>query len=158
MSTRKRKLLLIACSNRKIRTKGLLPALERYDGPNYQVIRKAMREGYFPPNVDIKILSAKFGLIDAKTRIRYYDRRMDVRRAHELQPWVLKKLKRVVRNSGYSEVFINMGKVYLMAMDGYAGLLSNRVRVGYAEGGIGGKAKTMKEWILNSNRLPNQLK
>jgi hypothetical protein len=55
----RKKLLLIACSNRKVRTRGLLPAIERYDGVTYRVIRKAMREGYFPPNVDVKILAAR---------------------------------------------------------------------------------------------------
>jgi len=58
-------LLLIACSSRKLRTKGLLPVIERYDGVTYRVIRKAMREGYFPPNVDIKILSAKLRLVQS---------------------------------------------------------------------------------------------
>lgn len=71
MSTNSRKLLLLACSNRKIRSKGLMPAIERYDGVNYRVIHKLQREGRFPKNVDVKILSAKFGLIDAQTPIPY---------------------------------------------------------------------------------------
>jgi hypothetical protein len=147
MSTAKRKLLLIACSNRKIRTRGLLSALERYDGVTYRVIRKAQREGYFPQDVDIKILSAKFGLIDAKTRIPYYDQRMDAERARVLQPQVLRSLKRVTSRGQYSQVFINMGKIYFVAIDGFMELLDSRARVGYAAGGIGEKAKAMKEWF-----------
>ena len=148
MSTAKRKLLLIACSNRKVRTKGLLPALERYDGVTYRVIRKAMREGYFPPNVDIKILSAKFGLIGAETEIPYYDQRMDRARARELRSPVSRDLGQLIQSNKYSEIFVNMGKVYLLAPDSFAKIASGRVIAKYAAGGIGKKARVLKEWLL----------
>lgn len=151
MSTTKRKLLLIACSDRKIRTKGLLPALERYDGPNYQVIRKAMREGYFPPNVDIKILSAKFGLIDAETRIPYYDRRMDRERAIGLRPQILHDLQKIFRGNEHSEVFVNLGKTYILAINGLHDIVGHNVRVTSARGGIGSKAKHMKQWLSSTD-------
>lgn len=93
MSTVPRKMLLIACSNRKKRDKGLMPAIERYDGVNHLVIKKLMREGKFPDNVDIKILSAKFGLIDAAMPIQFYNRRMDTQRAIQLNPQVVEKLE-----------------------------------------------------------------
>ncbi len=146
-----RKLLLVACSQRKLRTKGLLPAIERYDGVNYRVIRKAMREGYFPPNVDIKILSAKFGLIDAQERIPWYDQRMNKERAVELNPKVMQRLKRSVSRNGYLEIHINMGKVYLLAMDGLQNVVNSDITIKYAKGGIGEKAKAMKEWLKASN-------
>jgi cytoplasmic iron level regulating protein YaaA (DUF328/UPF0246 family) len=146
MSRQKRKLLLIACSNRKLRTKGLLPALERYDGVTYRIIRKAMREGYFPPNVDIKILSAEFGLIDASKPIPYYDRRMDRKRADELYSQVSRRLKDLLRRKQYAEIYINMGKVYLLAT-GKLNETNPKTAVEYAQGGIGEKAQAMKEWI-----------
>jgi|SRR5581483_1933045 cytoplasmic iron level regulating protein YaaA (DUF328/UPF0246 family) len=148
MSTHSRKLLLIACSNRKIRTKGLLPAIERYDGVNYRVIHKLQREGKFPKNVDVKILSAKFGLIDALTPIPYYDRRMDVQRAKELHHQVIRELARIV-NEPYEEIFVNMGKTYLGAMEGYAALLPN-TKVKFAEGGIGQKMAAMRGWLMSA--------
>ena len=152
MSTAKRKLLLIACSSRKVRTKGLLPAIERYDGVTYRVIRKAMREGYFPPNVEIKILSAKFGLIDSETRIPYYDRRMDKERAIEIRPQVLDNLEKVFQGNEYSDVFVNMGKTYLLATNGWHDMVRHNVRVISARGGIGSKAKHMKQWLLSTDQ------
>jgi hypothetical protein len=151
------KLLLIACSNRKIRTDGLLPALERYDGGTYRVIRKAQREGYFPPNVDIKILSAKFGLIDAKTPIPYYDQKMDRKRAEELRVLVSRDLEQLIHGGRYSEIFINMGKVYLLAVDSFAEIASSNVIVNYAEGGIGSKAKALKEWLKKSKNSGEEI-
>ena len=38
-------LLIISCSQRKVETSEPLPALERYDGPTYRTLRKAMHEG-----------------------------------------------------------------------------------------------------------------
>lgn len=146
MSTNSRKLLLIACSNRKIRSKGLLPAIERYDGVNYRVIHKLQREGKFPDNVDVKILSAKFGLIDAQTPIPYYDQKMDKRRATELRGQVMRELGKIAHEP-YEEIFINMGKVYLGAMDGYTALLPH-ARIISAKGGIGQKMAAMRNWLV----------
>lgn len=152
MSTAERKLLLIACSNRKIRTKGLLPAIQRYDGVTYRVIRKAMREGYFPPNVDIKILSAKFGLIDANKQISYYDRRMDRERAIGLRPQVLHDLQKIFRGNEHSEVFVNLGKTYILAINGLHDIVGHNVRVESACGGIGSRAKQMKQWLSSTDQ------
>lgn len=148
MPTPKRKLLLIACSNRKRRDKGLLPALERYDGVTYRVIRKAMREGYFPPNVDIKILSAKFGLIDAQTRIPYYDQRMDRERAGRLRSQVQSRLEKILISQKYAEVYIDLGKNYFVLLDTFVfppDIVFYRI-----EGKIGIRLCKLKSWFVDS--------
>jgi len=38
------RLLFIACSQRKNPAEGVLPALDRYDGPAFGVLRKYLRE------------------------------------------------------------------------------------------------------------------
>ncbi len=124
-----------------------MPALERYDGVNYLVIKKLMREGKFPKNVDIKILSAKYGLIDAETPIPYYNRRMDRQRAVELQTQVKRELNKIAHRH-YEETFVNMGKTYLIAMESYNDVLMPAA-IKIAEGGIGQKMKRMRDWILS---------
>ena len=55
-----KRLLLLSCSQRKRPDPGLLPAIERYDGPQYQVLRTFIRE--YPAESqlsDTYILSAK---------------------------------------------------------------------------------------------------
>ncbi len=153
MPQQPRKLLLIACSSRKRRDQGLLPALERYDGVNYRVIKKLMREGRFPKNVDVLILSAKYGLIDAKTPIPYYDRRMERVRAAELRDQVSQHLERALRQYPYTEIFVNLGKVYLDALGESGQSILGRRGVRYAEGGIGRKMKEMRAWLLASNMM-----
>ncbi len=54
------RLLIVTCSQRKNPTLGLLPAIDRYDGPAFLVLRKYLREGVGDaPRV--LILSAKYG-------------------------------------------------------------------------------------------------
>ncbi len=154
MKPPKRKLLIVACSNRKKKDKSLLPAIERYDGVNYRVIKKLRREGRFPKNVDVMILSAQYGLIDAMMPIPYYDLRMDRARASELRDQVTARLDTALRARRYDEIFVNMGKVYLGALDSEETLSNSNRLVKYAEGGIGQKMRAMKEWLINAN-TPN---
>jgi len=134
-------LLILACSDEKKKDPELLPAIERYDGYFFKIIKKMMRRGEFPSSVDILILSAEYGLIEPSTPIRYYDRRMNKKRALELRPKVMEKLKEIVKN--YDEIFVCLGKDYLECIKG----IENFANVKYADGKIGEKGKLLKEWL-----------
>ncbi len=56
------RLLILSCSRRKRLDKDLLPAVERYDGPAFRVLRRFLREMPFEAP-DVPILSAEYGLI-----------------------------------------------------------------------------------------------
>ena len=88
------RLLILACSQRKRPDKGLLPAVERYDGPAFRVLRRFLRHS--PSKApDVLILSAEHGLIPHDLPIAAYDRKMAPTRAHELRPLVLAELGRM---------------------------------------------------------------
>ena len=80
-----RLLLIVSCSQRKRSESRLLPAIERYDGVYFRLLRKALREDYWPENLDALILSAKYRLIDMATPIDSYEQRMTRSRATELK-------------------------------------------------------------------------
>ena len=62
-------MLILACSRRKRPDDGLLPAIERYDGPAFRVLRRYLRER--PAGApDVFILSAEHGLIGALSLYR----------------------------------------------------------------------------------------
>ena len=148
--TKMEKLLILSCSNTKNKSVNSLPAIECYDGINYRVIRKSFREKNIE-NLDIAIISAKYGLLNPADTIEYYDMKMTKQRALDLRQELLYKLKNLLVTKDYSEIFVNLGKNYLLAIDGFEEHLSNDQILIYAKGGIGQKASQMKKWILGLN-------
>jgi cytoplasmic iron level regulating protein YaaA (DUF328/UPF0246 family) len=146
-----RYLLIIACSQRKRSDNGLLPAIERYDGVNFRVLQKAKREGYLLGNLDILILSAKYGLIEASTLIENYDLKMTKQRAIELQVRVTKDLDNYLSKTSYDEIFVNFGKTYLTALASSGKIPKLNEKIVYARGGIGQKMAQMKDWLHRIN-------
>lgn len=141
-------LLIVGCSDRKRVAKGKFPALDVYDGVNFRVLRALLREHGWPPGLCIRILSAKYGLIDATDLIETYDQRLDKASARQLNRTTLKKLARFGKPSS---VFVNLGTDYLPAIEGIDRLFPGKVA--YAEGGIGLKMAGMKKWLRD---LPNK--
>ena len=137
-------LLIISCSQRKVETSEPLPALERYDGPTYRTLRKAMHEGRIPKNLDVLIISAKYGLIGCQKSIDAYDERMTSVQAAKHRHVSKYRLKVLLEIRHYNQVFINLGKVYRQTLDNFHwGLLSTLE----ASGGIGQKTSQMKAWL-----------
>jgi cytoplasmic iron level regulating protein YaaA (DUF328/UPF0246 family) len=142
-----RYLLIVACSQRKRRDPALLPAIERYDGVNFRVLRKAKRERYWPDNVDVLILSAKYGFVQPDTLIGHYDLRMTRQRALALQHDASTYLDAYLAQTEYREVFINMGRTYLVALAQSGQMRHQAHKIRYATGGIGAKMADMKGWL-----------
>ena len=105
--------LILSCTQAKRGDKRSLPALERYDGPAFRMVRRFLREA--DPalrDVDVYALSARYGLVSANQRITYYDQRMTPARAAELRPEVLSRLQEIL-SQGYGEVFLSLSRSYL---------------------------------------------
>lgn len=132
-------LLLLACSATKRCDRS--PAIQLYDGVNYRVIRKALATSGWPPGLVIKIISAKYGLIDATTVIDTYDQRLDSASALRLKPTVTQSLHGL---GHFASVFINLGVDYLAAV---GDILKTFPNATMASGGIGSKMAEMKQWL-----------
>ena len=141
-------LLILACSQRKIDAKSPMPAFHLYDGVNYRVLRKALLERGWPPDLQIRILSAKYGFIDAATRILPYDKRMNKARAEEINKDALAELKKI---PSPASVLINLGQDYLPAVKNIERVFA-RSRVVYAQGRIGERLHQMKDWLQSLKR------
>ena len=148
-----RYLLLISCSQRKVETSEPLPAIDLYDGPVYRPLRKMGREGRFPENVDVSIISANHGLIPLGLPIETYDQKMAPERAAELASVVQADLKRAIISNAddfgthayiYDQVFINLGKVYMRTLEGFHWRFISTME---ASGGIGQRTSQMKVWL-----------
>jgi cytoplasmic iron level regulating protein YaaA (DUF328/UPF0246 family) len=149
------RLMIISCSNLKSDTPEALPAIDRYKGVTYKVIKKARREGYWSKDTHIFIVSAKYGLISEHTCINTYDQKMTNTRAIELQNEVSGALDSLLKKGRYGKILLNLGEIYMQSIS-----LSHeieRVRqtgsLQEAFGGIGLRQKQMKAWIIEQYKL-----
>ena len=157
MENKPRYLLIMACSQRKRPNPGLLPAIERYDGPTFQVLRKFLLENPVEAqSIDTFILSANFGLISANHPTPNYDYRMSQRRAQELQAKVVHDFGQVLQTTCYSKLFINLGQSYWSALTGYEWLVPAKTKMIIAQGSQGGRQAELRRWLYNkSDEQPN---
>lgn len=142
-----KRLLIIACSATKRPDAGELPAIDRYDGPAYRVLRKWQRER--PDQaaaLDVLILSAEFGLIASDQPIPDYDRRMDARRARVLAPTVRAVLRAHLHSHEvYGATLVNVGGDYAPALD--LSHLEGLGAIAHTRGGVGERLGQLKRWL-----------
>lgn len=145
-------LLVQSCSATKNQVTEPTRALDVYDGYFFRIIKKAKREEAFESDIDICILSAEYGLIDAEDEITTYDRRMTTSRAEELRDQVTDAIHKRIEKNRYDEIVLNLGKEYLQAVDD----LSERSDIDISTvqgGGIGEKGKQLKRFV-RSDTVP----
>lgn len=140
-------LLILSCSQTKIKNKDLLPAIERYDGPSYKVLRKIMNSSNYNNSLDIAIISAKYGLLQPHEKIEDYDLKMNKEIAESLNNKVAEELRKQISNNKYENIFINIGSDYNLAVDGFNKKLPRNTEILYAKGKIGERLSQMKKWL-----------
>ena len=140
------RLLILSCSQRKAPVKGRLPAIDRYDGPAFRVLRKYLRET--PSGAPtVLILSAKYGLIESERKIPSYDQRLSRTSAAQLRPQVLETVRRVLRSRAWRAVGVCAGKEYRSTLNGLAELLPAEVRLDLLSGGLGKRLAALRDWL-----------
>ena len=142
----KKYLLILGCSNRKNPIQTKVKPLDLYDGVNYRVLKKFFRKCGKPKNLEILIISAKYGLLKMDDMIEYYDEKMTIQRANVLHDSIMKRLKKFLEGKKFDEVHLNMGKTYLKAIEGYENLFHGS-KIIYDPRGIGCKMQSMKIWL-----------
>lgn len=136
-------LLILACSATKLRNGGLTPAIDRYDGPAYRVLRKALRERPgLAERLEVGVLSARYGLIRGGLPIAYYDQRMTSARAAEIGAEMSYQLALPTWRGPWGAVFVNVGASYRPALPDPLPWPATQAR-----GGIGERLGQLKEWL-----------
>ena len=140
------RLLVIACSQKKTLGDEPAPAIERYDGPAYRVLRKYLRE--FPSDApSVLILSAKFGLIPSDHPISPYDCRLSKESALELRPRVMESARNVLGQRTWGAIAVCAGKDYRIALDGFEALVPPGYEFSVLQGGLGVRLTNLKKWL-----------
>jgi hypothetical protein len=143
----KKQLLVLGCSQTKRETAGTLPAIDRYDGSSYRVLRSFLRKKEWPRNLSVAVLSAKYGLVGGFTGIENYDERMTLSRAAEWAPKCGDILDKW--SESHESVHFSLGKDYLPAVKP-AIERSNHLKTEIFEGPIGMKLKQIKEFLVKT--------
>lgn len=136
-------LLVLSCGSAKINRGYPHPAWEVYDGPVYRAVRKRVLNPQ--GEVEIWILSAKFGLIPGWQEIEWYEQQMTFARALQLWAPVTAKLKTMLASGEYVDAFENLGSTYqIAAADGFR---DSPIPVERASGGIGVRMGMTVKWL-----------
>jgi hypothetical protein len=143
-----RRLLILACGATKRPDAGNLPAIDRYHGPPYKTLRKALAGIPEDQRPTVLILSAEFGLIAADAPIPDYNHRMTEARALALRAQVREALGRALAGGRYDETMVNLGADYLPALPLDPTTTDQLGAVTYARGGIGDRMSQMKRWTV----------
>ena len=142
-----KRLLILGCADRKRDSGGLLPALDRYDGPAYRVIRNFLREYQWPEDVSIAVLSAEHGLFGILKGIRQYDKRMDLATATARAPECSTILSKWA--TSHRSVHVALGKDSMPAVQ--PGLETLCLESQVFMGGIGQKLHQIKNFLTESS-------
>jgi cytoplasmic iron level regulating protein YaaA (DUF328/UPF0246 family) len=138
------------CSDRK--HDGPDAAFDLYDGYYYRILKKAKREDAFDSSIDVVILSAEYGLLDADERIESYDREMSSERASEFQSAGLPG-DLADRAKEYDCVVVNLGAPYREAIDGFADDVAASVT--YLSGQLGERGRDLKSLVRTDEPAPD---
>jgi hypothetical protein len=146
------RLLILACSQAKVRMRRKLRALDRYDGPAFRVLRKhvlSKADG----QLIVFVLSAKFGLIEAEREIPWYDCRLSRASASDLRPQILARASEVFAYP-WRSIGLCAGKEYLTLLNEALELASPEVRPEVLSGGLGRRLTALRDWLQREPALP----
>lgn len=138
--------LILSCSCSKKPSELPLPAVERYDGPAFRVLRRFLRKAELPPPA-IRILSAEFGLIAPDENISFYDRRMTKSRADELQPAITASFEPFWKSNQIDDLMVVASSHYVEALAGCFLMVSDGVTVNVTSGSIGRQVSVLHDWL-----------
>ena len=135
-------LLIMSCSKTKKHLDNV-PAMQLYDGQAYRVLKKRT-----PQNLEIVIISAKYGFLRSTDIISYYDQVMTVSQAAGMRKEVSAGIMNIVSGENFRRIFINLGFPYNLAVsEELMGFLDENFYLQVAHGPIGKRLHQLKVWL-----------
>lgn len=139
-------LVILGCSQRKNQTSRMLPAIDRYDGPVFRVLRKHTREAA-EDAANVCILSGRFGLIPGKHLVPRYDRQLPRDDEGTLRRRVERQVKKTLDEIQPERLFVSVGCGYWPLLEEPLSREIAASKLLVANGGIGGRASQLAHWL-----------
>ncbi|MFC6786406.1 DUF6884 domain-containing protein [Halobaculum halobium] len=136
-------LLIQGCSQRKNDPNKPVPPEQLYDGYFFRILEANRSES--GRNIEVVVLSAKHGFVTQEDRITKYDTQMTQNRATELNSDIVQSFNEYVRDSDFSDVWVNVGQPYLRALDGIESGIQAEFH--YLQGRLGERGHHLKRLL-----------
>ena len=141
-----RRLVIVSASQRRVPDPGPIPAIERFDGVYFRVLRKYLREGKLK-SVDILVVSDRYGVLQANDLVPLHHRSDKIRATEDARTSNLTKLREKLKKTSYSEIYVVCGQDFQAFIRGFEEFTNSPVT--YCQGrGLGCKARSLKDWIV----------
>jgi hypothetical protein len=142
-------LLLVGCSRRKSAGMRRGRAWDLYDGPSFQVLKKALnsRVGW-EHELAVLIVSAKYGVVRADRVIASYDEQLTPATVLARGDRFARQLRAAIAGYRFQSIHVNLGRLYLAALPDLDALFAP-APVDRASGGIGVRNSRMRRWVLD---------
>lgn len=141
-----RRLLIISCSNSKLATPGLLSAWDRYQGRVFSALRRVLLQGEDEHNIDIIIISAKYGYLRPSDKIEHYDQQMTVELAQGHKLAITEAISNLIRLQSYKSCFVLLEPTYLLTI-GDLGIPDTHIEQQISQESL----ERMINWIMRSD-------
>lgn len=147
------RLIILSASYRRAENPEPIPALERYRGVYFRVVKKYLREGLLK-NTDILIVSDKFGILSSNDRVPYhkpFKGQLGKEEVSSTNEKNLTKLAEIFERNHYSEIFVVCGQEFRKLINGFENLTDTKIT--FCKGStLGSKAQDLRRWILIRTR------
>jgi hypothetical protein len=149
-------LIILGCSHKKKKTSRKIAAIDRYEGPLFQVLHRHARERPEVRNATY-VLSGRFGLIHADFPIPQYDHRLLKTDFLLLRSSVDRQVKEALDEFQPKVVFVSVGAQYWPLLDETLSreISSDNLIVAY--GSIGGRASQFAHWLRSGEPRTNEI-
>lgn len=142
-------LVILGCTERKNPSPGLIPAIDRYDGPSVRVLRRFVRESSARP-VRACFVSGRYGLVRDDFPLPVYDHRLLPEDENRLTLQVGQELKRAIADFDPSRFFVSVSGGYWRLLRVALAREVPSDRLAFARGAVGGRASRLFTWLRSN--------
>lgn len=154
-SSTKNSLLVVACSATKDSHEEPLAAILRYHGVSYIPLKALLLEKSWPLNVDLLIISAKYGLLRALQPIPHYDERLTEETLDERKRLIERQFAEM-EVSSYQNCMLNLPSLYSKVSEPLEILLkSDDCHIMNIPARMSERNDAMMQWLIE-NAVENQ--
>ena len=149
-----RRLLVIACTQSKAPDSGEIPAVDRYTGYGFDVLKAQLASLPADARPDVVILSARHGFIPGDRPIAAYDEMLTPDAANRLKrdAATAAAVEDLLGRGSYKDVMLFGSELYRDVMRSFTHHFPAGAAVTEVSGGVLAQKAQLKQWLLNGRQ------